>query len=126
MGEIFLFWCLLLFGGSIVPSATGLMISSVPQDLRQLASGIGQGVYNLLGYALGTLLPGVLMDHFGSRWGMRALLCWSVLGVFGLAFAMCLGGRGRYRGVPVASEVSTTVSESSAGVPLSTERDSHP
>eukprot|EP00928_Gymnodinium_smaydae_P028542 TRINITY_DN21736_c0_g2_i1.p1 TRINITY_DN21736_c0_g2~~TRINITY_DN21736_c0_g2_i1.p1 ORF type:complete len:587 (-),score=118.80 TRINITY_DN21736_c0_g2_i1:302-2062(-) len=86
--EIGLIWGVLAFGGAMVPVVTGVMVSSVPEDSKQLASGVGQGAYNLLGYAMGTLVPGILIQYLGMRWGMRVLLAWAIFGVVGMSFGL--------------------------------------
>lgn len=91
-------WLILAFGGSIVPAATGIMLSvvrrivivekffdaifdtliyyfqsklftpnsisknpKVRHDAKNIASGFGQAIYNVLGFSLGTLVPGMAM-----------------------------------------------------------------
>ncbi|RHZ28710.1 hypothetical protein DYB37_011259 [Aphanomyces astaci] len=44
-------WLVLFFGGSILPSCTGIFISATPVHLRSLASSVSVMVFNLLGYA---------------------------------------------------------------------------
>jgi len=56
-----LLWLTLFFGGAIVPGETGVMLTSIPARTRSLASGFGQGSYNIFGYSLGIFLPGGIM-----------------------------------------------------------------
>jgi hypothetical protein len=60
-------WLILAFGGSIVPAATGIMLSVVPTGSKNLASGFGQGLYNILGFSLGTLVPGLAQGAAGTH-----------------------------------------------------------
>lgn len=45
-----LIWMELFFGAAMLPTLTGLMISSIPQKLRNLGNSVAQFVFNLLGY----------------------------------------------------------------------------
>eukprot|EP00743_Colponemidia_sp_Colp-15_P005798 GILK01006233.1.p1 GENE.GILK01006233.1~~GILK01006233.1.p1 ORF type:complete len:526 (-),score=55.22 GILK01006233.1:108-1685(-) len=82
---IILIWMLLFFGASIMPTATGIVISAVPADMRSFSSAISMMTYNLLGYFLAPVLSGAIMDAFpdeqtGLRWGFRIILFWSIFG----------------------------------------------
>jgi len=97
---VVLLWCVLFFGGAIVPGETGVMLTSIPAKSRPLASGFGQGSYNIFGYSLGIFLPGGVMyyayppedGHDASpearRLGMQLLFFWSAFGVVGLLSSM--------------------------------------
>eukprot|EP00920_Eleutheroschizon_duboscqi_P036982 GHVT01088661.1.p2 GENE.GHVT01088661.1~~GHVT01088661.1.p2 ORF type:complete len:147 (-),score=19.47 GHVT01088661.1:1325-1765(-) len=82
-------WILLCLGGAMLPPLTGILMASVDAELRTFASGFSMFMYNVLGYALGTFLPGLVVDVFGSNdtVGWRLILCWSFLGVVGILFA---------------------------------------
>ena len=45
-----LIWIELFFGAAMLPTLTGLMISSIPQKTRNLGNSIAQFTFNLLGY----------------------------------------------------------------------------
>lgn len=45
-----LIWMELFFGAAMLPTLTGLMISSTPQKLRNLGNSVAQFTFNLLGY----------------------------------------------------------------------------
>lgn len=88
-----LIWLLLFSGGATVPSLTGIIVSSVKPSLRSFASSLSQLSFNILGFALSTLIPGVVMEFTGSReWGFNTVMLWSVWGVivtmFGIWAAM--------------------------------------
>lgn len=76
-------WFLLCFGAAMLPPLTGIQIDAVAPRLRTLASGMSMFFYNILGYALGAFLPGVVMDlfHGGDVLGLRLVLLWSFFGL---------------------------------------------
>ncbi|KAL8269946.1 hypothetical protein Esti_006134 [Eimeria stiedai] len=80
-------WLILFFGGGILPAATGIVIASVPLEVRAFGSGFCMMVFNVLGYVLGTFLPGLLIEAFSLLWGMRVVYMWSLNGVLGFALA---------------------------------------
>ncbi|KAL8447297.1 hypothetical protein Emed_004508 [Eimeria media] len=74
-------------GMRILPAATGIVIASVPLEVRAFGSGFCMMVFNVLGYVLGTFLPGLLIEAFSLLWGMRVIYMWSLNGVLGFALA---------------------------------------
>jgi len=84
-----LIWVLLFFGGAILPPATGMLINTVPLNMRFYASGISMCTYNILGYSAGAALPGALMTALGGlREGMKVIFAWSFFGLMGMAVAV--------------------------------------
>ncbi|CBZ50336.1 hypothetical protein NCLIV_008080 [Neospora caninum Liverpool] len=77
-------WGILFFGGGILPAATGIVIASVPLEVRAFGSGFCMMIYNVFGYVLGTLVPGAIIQAAGLTWGMRVVFLWSIFGVSGL------------------------------------------
>ena len=78
-----LLWTFLFFGASIIPIATGIMISSVPKDCQATSSSISQLVFNLFGYFFSPMITGFIMDRFedkdkGFIWGMRVIFWWVI------------------------------------------------
>lgn len=67
-------WFLLFFGGAILPSATGIVLASAPNDKRTEASGLAMLLYTFLGYMLGSFLPGLFNQAVGLAKGMQASL----------------------------------------------------
>lgn len=59
---VFFMWLVLFFGGAILPSCSGILVSIVPRRLRPLASALCIVVINLFGYFLSLVLTGLLMD----------------------------------------------------------------
>ncbi|CAD7941926.1 unnamed protein product [Amoebophrya sp. A120] len=98
MGQFYavvvLLWFLLFFGGAMVPALTGMMLSVVRSDFRATASAVAQASFNVLGFAAGTLAPGVFMNILdGSfknrlRGGMTLLFLWAIFGVLFILLAL--------------------------------------
>jgi hypothetical protein len=83
-------WLLLFFGASIVPGLIGIMISSAPDNGKEIANSISHLCYNLLGYLPSPFLYGLVCKHTGgttSRYGLAFILLWSYFGVFFLFVA---------------------------------------
>merc|ERR1712187_784078 len=92
------FWIVLFFGGAILPPATGMLITVVDPETRPLANAFSMFIYNIFGYALGSFLPGLVMQFLTrhgtlgnelsvEQWGMRLILWWAVFGCLGMFFA---------------------------------------
>lgn len=87
---VIMMWFLLYFGASIVPGLIGIMISSAPDNSKEIANSISHLCYNLLGYLPSPFLYGLVCNHTGgstSRYGLAFILLWSYLGVFFLFLA---------------------------------------
>ena len=79
-----LLWTFLFFGASIIPIATGIMISTVPKDCQATSSSISQLIFNLFGYFCSPMITGFIMDRFedkdqGFIWGMRVIFWWAII-----------------------------------------------
>ena len=79
-----LLWTFLFFGASMIPIATGIMISTVPKDCQATSSSISQLIFNLFGYFCSPMITGFIMDRFedkdqGFIWGMRVIFWWSII-----------------------------------------------
>eukprot|EP00914_Ancora_sagittata_P017425 GHVO01034316.1.p1 GENE.GHVO01034316.1~~GHVO01034316.1.p1 ORF type:complete len:661 (-),score=59.70 GHVO01034316.1:164-2146(-) len=55
-------WLSLFSGAALLPVAVGVVMSSVPTELRPLSSAISQVTYNLLGWFAAPLISGTVMD----------------------------------------------------------------
>eukprot|EP00923_Selenidium_pygospionis_P039539 GHVN01068688.1.p1 GENE.GHVN01068688.1~~GHVN01068688.1.p1 ORF type:complete len:716 (-),score=86.59 GHVN01068688.1:1572-3686(-) len=111
-------WFMLFFGGGLVPTATTLLIHSVPPKLRSHASALTQFAQNLLGYFPAPLISGAVMDavsHAGYTgsvplmWGFRFIMYSSIVGVVFCAAANCVEPmdfeeENRFSDVPVQTE----------------------
>lgn len=87
---VILMWLLLFFGGSVTPGLTGIMLSSIPDNSKEIGNSLTQLCYNLLGYLPSPFLYGLVCKYTGgtkSRWGLAVLLIWAYLGVISLWFA---------------------------------------
>jgi len=79
-------WLELFFGGGIMPAITGIMISSVPKNMRAMGNSVAQLFSNALGYFPSPFVYGFVIDRTGgseSRWGMILLAAWAFWGVLG-------------------------------------------
>lgn len=85
-----LLWLLFFVGGGLLPTLTGMMLSAIPRHLRSIGSSVAQFVQNLTGYLPAPVIYGYVIAITGggeSRWGMRILMSWSLLGFIFLVFA---------------------------------------
>ena len=53
-------WFLLFFGGFMMPPLTGIMLNSVPENLRTSANSLANLSYNCLGYMPSPILYGFI------------------------------------------------------------------
>ncbi len=67
-------WLILFFGGAIVPPATGMLIASVPKNMRAFAASTANMLNNIFGYALAPFIAGSIAKHTGLTWGFRAVI----------------------------------------------------
>jgi predicted MFS family arabinose efflux permease len=87
---VIMMWFLLFFGASIVPGLIGIMLSSAPDNAKEIANSISHLCYNLLGYLPSPFLYGLVCNHTGgatSRYGLAFILLWSYFGVLFLFLA---------------------------------------
>ena len=83
-------WLLLFFGGSVTPGLTGIMINSIPDNVKEIGNSVSQFFYNLIGYLPSPFLYGLVCKYTGgskSRWGLCVLLLWACFGVLCIYFA---------------------------------------
>lgn len=78
-------WFLLFFGGSALPATTGLSMAAVPKGLRNVASSWSMLLYNILGFASGSYVPGFLAEKVSIKFAMQVVFFSSILS---WAFAM--------------------------------------
>lgn len=72
-----LLWFLLFFGGSILPSLAGVLLSCVGKQEKVIAQSFAMLIYNLLGYLPSPIIYGIVSDSGGGgngRYAMGALL----------------------------------------------------
>lgn len=89
-------WIMLFCGGAILPGCSGIVIASVPQSLRPMASSVASTSYNLLGYAASNYIPGLIMSFISHdacgpaclyRVGFRIVVAWSGVSLLFIALA---------------------------------------
>lgn len=59
-------WGMLFFGGSLVPGMTGIMISSIPPELRSVGNSFSHIFQELLGYLPSPMLYGLVITLTGG------------------------------------------------------------
>lgn len=87
---VILMWLLLFFGGSMTPGLTGIMLSSIPDNYKEIGNSLTQLCYNLLGYLPSPFIYGLVCRFTGgttSKWGLSVILCWAYFGVLALFLA---------------------------------------
>jgi len=80
-----LLWLVMFFGGALMPAVIGIMLSSIPKNMRAMGYSAAQIVQNFLGYVPAPVVYGFVVEMTGgenSRYGMILLMSWSSLGVF--------------------------------------------
>eukprot|EP00743_Colponemidia_sp_Colp-15_P005689 GILK01006116.1.p1 GENE.GILK01006116.1~~GILK01006116.1.p1 ORF type:complete len:293 (-),score=44.29 GILK01006116.1:254-1069(-) len=95
-------WILLFFGGAVMPTAAGILISVVPTEIKAFSSAVSIMAYNLFGFFLSPILSGAVMDAFddelvGLTWGFRLILLWSFFGFGFMVLAWYAAGRQMHR-----------------------------
>lgn len=90
-------WIQLLFGAAMLPPTTGLVLQSVSEEDRVVATTIAVLLYGLLGACLGNLMPGIVASisrdqlHESQAMSifraMQVTFCWAFLGLIGMADA---------------------------------------
>lgn len=66
-------WFALLFGGAIMPTLTGIVITSLPQHLRASGNSLQLFIGTLLGYLPAPYIYGAIQDYFKDG-GKRSML----------------------------------------------------
>ena len=70
-------WLMLFFGAYCLPIATGVMLTTVPSDMRSQANSLANFSYNFLGYFPAPVIYGIICQYTGgktSRWGMTFIM----------------------------------------------------
>ncbi|KAK9171606.1 Major Facilitator Superfamily protein [Cryptosporidium meleagridis] len=87
-------WGLLFFGSFLVPPITGISVGVVEPHARQFATTVAMVTYHVFGFALGSLLPGAVLQLSGiNRTGMTIVYGFSGLGVIVNFFACVIAYR---------------------------------
>jgi sugar phosphate permease len=111
-----LLWTFLFFGASIIPIATGIMISTVPKDCQATSSSISQLIFNLFGYFCSPMITGFIMDSFEDRnqgfiWGMRVTFWWAIICLLCFVIGYFIS-KNNYRGDSGENESSSMIEDS--------------
>lgn len=88
--QVSLLWCLLFSGGFTMPSITGVMLNTVPEDLKTTANSISNTFNNIFGFLPSPYLYGYIADMGGvvganKRTAMFVNMCMSIP----VAFLIC-------------------------------------
>ena len=86
---IFFTWFALLFGGAIMPTLTGIVITSLPQHLRASGNSLQLFIGTLLGYLPAPYIYGVLQDIFqdGGKRSMFFNMAYFIIAVVLLGYS---------------------------------------
>lgn len=88
---VVLLWWIFFVGGALLPTLTGVMISSIPAELRNLGSSIAQFFEHLFGYLPAPTLYGWIIAQDNdpkSRSGMKLLMYSGSIGFLALLYAV--------------------------------------
>ena len=87
---IIFMWLVLFLSGSITPGLSGIVITSIPDNSKEVGNSFTQLCYNLIGYLPSPFVYGFISSCTGgkdSKWGLSAISLWSLLSVACLFFA---------------------------------------
>ena len=87
---VIIMWLLLFFESSVTPGLTGLMISCIPENFKEIGNSITQLCYNLIGFLPSPFIYGLVSSYTGgedSKWGLSVIILWSFFGFISLIFA---------------------------------------
>jgi len=82
-------WLMLFFESSITPGLTGLMISTIPDNYKEIGNSLTQLFYNLIGFLPSPYIYGLVTSFTGgedSKWGLAVIILWSFFGFLSLFF----------------------------------------
>ena len=82
-------WLMLFFESSVTPGLTGLMISTIPDNYKEIGNSLTQLFYNLIGFLPSPYIYGLVTSYTGgedSKWGLAVITLWSFFGFMSLYF----------------------------------------
>ena len=82
-------WLMLFFESSVTPGLTGLMISTIPNNYKEIGNSLTQLFYNLIGFLPSPFIYGLVTSYTGgesSKWGLSVIILWSFFGFLSLFF----------------------------------------
>ena len=80
-------WLMLFFESSVTPGLTGLMISTIPDNYKEIGNSLTQLFYNLIGFLPSPFIYGLVTSYTGgedSKWGLSVIILWSFFGCLAL------------------------------------------
>ena len=80
-------WFMLFFESSVTPGLTGLMISTIPDNYKEIGNSLTQFFYNLIGFLPSPYIYGLVTSYTGgedSKWGLSVIILWSFFGFLSL------------------------------------------
>ena len=80
-------WLMLFFESSVTPGLTGLMISTIPDNYKEIGNSLTQLFYNLIGFLPSPFIYGLVTSYTGgenSKWGLSVIILWSFFGFLAL------------------------------------------
>ncbi len=122
---IFCLWMVLLWGGGIVPIASGLVLSAVPEGLQAFSFSLSICTYQVLGYGAGTFLPGLFIqllegngvdEDEALRWGFRVIMFWGGWALLFLFLSMRVAVRNAKLCAAMKANASTQDAEAATSV----------
>lgn len=94
VGFLLPMWIILFCGGAIVPVGIGVIMASVPQDMRAPASSFSNIFFSFFGYFMGPFVCGYVIDYSGSiATGIRVTLAMSGVGFIFMCLAILAAKR---------------------------------
>ena len=82
-------WLMFFFESSVTPGLTGLMISTIPDNYKEIGNSLTQLFYNLIGFLPSPYIYGLVTSYTGgedSKWGLSVIILWSFFGFISLLF----------------------------------------
>ena len=80
-------WLMLFFESSVTPGLTGLMISTIPNNYKEVGNSMTQLFYNIIGFLPSPFIYGLVTSYTGgedSKWGLSVIILWSFFGFISL------------------------------------------
>ena len=87
---IIFMWLVLFLSGSITPGLSGIVITTIPDNYKEVGNSFTQLCYNFIGYLPSPFIYGFISSFTGgknSKWGLSAIILWSLFTVIFLFFA---------------------------------------
>ena len=106
---VLLVWLVLFFGGGIVPTITGVIIDSLPQNLQAPGNSLNSLICNLFGFLPSPYIYGVLSDIFNDE-GKISMIFTMNFSFVGVLF-IYLGMKFRYKNWKIYKKRTNSINE---------------